>query len=146
MRKAREGLALENAGGEALRDLADFRFRLRGFLSFSEECAEIAGVTAQQYQLLQVVGVATGDGASISLVAQRMLLRHNSAVELVDRAERLDLVRRVADEQDHRRAIVKLTPKGSAVLEKLMQQHLGYLRKSGPQIAESLALLTGGGA
>ena len=126
-----------------LRDLAEFRFRLRGFLSFSEVCAETVGVTAQQYQLLQVVGVAGEGGASISLVAARMLLRHNSAVELVDRVGKLGLVERVADAEDLRRSIVKLTEKGEEVLVALVAEHMKYLREAGPEIVESLGRLTG---
>ncbi len=127
----------------ALRDLAEFRFRLRSFLSFSEGCAETVGVTAQQYQLLQVLGVAEEGGASISLVASRMLLRHNSAVELVDRAARLGLVERVEDAEDLRRSIVKLTEKGGEVLVALAAEHMKYLREAGPGIVEALARVTG---
>ena len=126
-----------------LRDLAEFRYRLRSFLSFSEGCAETVGVTAQQYQLLQVVGVAEDGGASISLVASRMLLRHNSAVELVDRAARLGLVERVEDAEDLRRSIVRLTEKGREALDALAAEHMKYLREAGPEIAESLGRITG---
>ena len=126
-----------------LRDLAEFRFRLRSFLSFSEGCAETVGVTAQQYQLLQVVGVEEEGVASISLVAGRMLLRHNSAVELVDRAARLGLVERVEDAEDLRRSIVRLTEKGREALEALAAEHMKYLREAGAGIAESLGRIAG---
>ena len=67
--------------------LAEFRFQLRRFLNFSEREAERFGIAAQQYQLMQVIGsMAPGESASISYLAERMILRHNSTVELVDRA------------------------------------------------------------
>ena len=138
----RRGSSIAVKQGE-LRDLGEFRFRLRSFLSFSERCAETLGVTAQQYQLLQVVGVAGEGGASISLVAARMLLRHNSAVELVDRVARLELVVRVADAEDLRRSIVKLTEKGEEVLVALVAEHMKYLREAGPEIVKSLGRITG---
>jgi DNA-binding MarR family transcriptional regulator len=53
--------------------------------SASERC----GIPAQQYQLMQVIAaIPEGQQASITYLAERMILRHNSTVELVDRAER----------------------------------------------------------
>ena len=90
-----------------LRELAEFRYQLRRFLSFSEMASEAVGISAQQYQVLQVIAtVPEGRPASISYLAERMMVRHNSAVELVDRTERAGLVRRVVDESDHRRSLV----------------------------------------
>ena len=84
---------------ERLSELAEFRYQLRKFLSFSENVSESRGIPAQQYQLLQVVAaVPVGQESSISYIAERMMVRHNSAVELVDRAEKSGLVRRVSDE------------------------------------------------
>ncbi len=121
-----------------LSQLAEFRFVVRRFLSFSEGRAEAAGVTAQQYQLLQVVDLAGDEGRSISAVAERLLLRHNSAVELVDRAEKACLVVRVADESDQRKSLVRLTPSGRAVLAKLVAEHLEYLRSTGAEMLDAL--------
>ncbi len=75
----------------------------------SERC----GIGAQQYQLMQVIAaMPEGQQASISYLAERMILRHNSMVELVDRAERAGLVRREHDERDLRRSLVLLTAAG----------------------------------
>ena len=91
-------------------ELAEFRYQLRRFLSFSETASEAAGISAQQYQLLQVIAtVPEGQESSISYIAERMVVRHNTAVELVDRAERAGLVHRVADQNDHRRSLVEIT-------------------------------------
>src|SRR5580693_662574 len=93
-----------------LKELAEFRYRLRRFLSFSEMASEALGISAQQYQVLQVIAtVPEGRAASISYLAERMMVRHNSAVELVDRTEKVGLVRRVADESDHRRSLIEIT-------------------------------------
>src|ERR1700729_1509572 len=103
---------------EKLVELAEFRYRLRKFLNFSEMASEAVGISAQQYQVLQVVAAAvpTGRESSISYIAERMVVRHNSAVELVDRAEKAGLVRRVADESDHRRSLVEITGRGVELL------------------------------
>jgi len=101
---------------------------LRTFLSFSESASESCGIAAQQYQLMQVIGAVPPERqASISYIADRMILRHNSTVELVDRAERAGLVERRHDEHDLRRSLVQLTPQGWAILQKLVALHLEEL-------------------
>lgn len=138
---------------ERLGRLAEFRFQLRRFLNFSETEAERFGIAAQQYQLMQVIGaLPPGESASISLIAERMVLRHNSTVELVDRAERAGLVRRVSDERDLRRSLVVLTPHGEAVLHRMVTSHLDQLYgETGDRLLHALGELrsaahTGNGA
>ena len=127
-----------------LGDLAEFRYRLRRFLSFSETASEAVGISAQQYQLLQVVAaVPVGQESSISYIAERMIVRHNSAVELVDRAEKAGLVRRVADESDHRRSLVEITSRGAEMLSQLVEQHLIEVEAEGPELARTLQRLIG---
>ena len=121
--------------------LAEFRFQLRRFLSFSEIEAERFEIAAQQYQLMQVIGaLPAGESATISFLAERMVLRHNSAVELVDRAERAGLVRRISDERDLRRSLVVLTPRGEDVLNRMVESHLRQLEgETGEQLMRTLA-------
>ena len=111
-----------------LKSLAEFRYQMRKFLSFSEMASERCGIGAQQYQLMQVIAAAPeGQLPSISYLAERMILRHNSMVELVDRAERSGLVRREHDERDLRRSLVQLTPQGRELLRRLVAEHLAEL-------------------
>jgi DNA-binding MarR family transcriptional regulator len=120
-------------------ELAEFRYKLRSFLSFSETATERYGIQAQQYQLMQVIGaLKPGDQASISYLAERMLLRHNSTVELVDRAERAGLVARHNDAKDLRKSIVKLTPQGEDILRKLIAEHVGELKRIGADLIHAL--------
>lgn len=127
-------------------EVAEFRFLLRRFLSFSEAASENLGIPAQQYQLIQVIAAAPSDrAATISYVAERMLLRHNSAVELVDRAERAGLVLRVADESDHRRSVVEITAEAEAVLSQLVSRHLAELQSEGPALVRALQKIIGDG-
>jgi DNA-binding MarR family transcriptional regulator len=122
-----------------LRELSEFRFQLRQFLSFSEVSSERHGIQAQQYQLLQVVAAAPpGQPASVSYLADRMVLRHNSTVELVDRAERAGLVRRHTDERDLRRSIIKLTPVGEQLLRAMVAEHIQELERLSERIIHSL--------
>jgi len=127
---------------EKLVELAEFRYRLRRFLSFSETASEAVGISAQQYQLLQVVAaVPAGQESSITYIAERMMVRHNSAVELVDRAEKAGLVRRVADESDHRRSLVEVTGRGAELLSQLVAQHLIEVEAEGPELVRTLQRL-----
>jgi DNA-binding MarR family transcriptional regulator len=117
-----------NVSQSRLRTLAEFRFQMRKFLSFSEIASERAGIAAQQYQLMQVIAaMPEGQQASIGYLAERMILRHNSMVELVDRAERAGLVSREHDEKDLRRSLVLLTPHGEEILRRLVEEHLKEL-------------------
>src|SRR5579864_1445213 len=76
--------------------LAQFRLQVRTFLAFSETAAQRAGLTPQQHQaLLAIKGFAGKDAASIGDVARFLLIRHHTAVELVDRISKLGLVKRV---------------------------------------------------
>ena len=125
-----------------LRELAEFRYELRAFLSFSEAASERSGIHAQHYQLLQVIGsLPPGEQASISYVAERMILRHNSTVELVDRAERAGLVCRCGDVRDGRRSIVNLTEHGFGILERLVAEHLRELRDRRERLVAALRAL-----
>jgi DNA-binding MarR family transcriptional regulator len=124
---------------ERLRKLAEFRYQMRGFLSFSESAAEAAGISAQQYQLMQVIAaMPEGKGASISYLAERMILRHNSAVELVDRAVRAGLVKRTTDDEDLRRSIVVMTPEGVVLMARLVNSHLEEISRRGTEITAAL--------
>ena len=121
--------------------LADFRYELRKFLSFSETAAEAAGVRAQHYQLLQVIAAAEDDGPTIAYVAERMLLKHNSAVELVNRAEAAGLVERTRTDEDNRRAMLAVTDKGEKILARLVVDHLEELKKSAGPMMKALRRL-----
>ena len=138
--------AMEQEAIPNLGELAEFRFQLRKFLSFSEVASEACGIAAQQYQLMQVIGaLPPGQSASISYLAERMILRHNSTVELVDRAERAGLVQRRDDEKDLRRSLVQLTPNGKSILTKLVAQHIEELTGRAAAIMSSLHKVTGVG-
>ena len=122
-----------------LKELAEFRFQLRQFLAFSEISSERHGIQAQQYQLLQVIAAApAGQPASVSYLADRMVLRHNSTVELVDRAERAGLVRRHTDERDLRRSLIRITPSGEQLLRAMVAEHIQEIERLSDRIISSL--------
>src|SRR3954451_13899011 len=102
------------------RRLLQFRISLRRFLHWSEEQAERAGLTPAQHQLLLAVRGHDGEqGPTIGDVAGYLLLRHHSAVGLVDRAEKAGLVERREDAGDLRVVRLRLTPLGAGTLQQL---------------------------
>ena len=109
--------------------LAQFRFQLRRFLSFSETAARNAGLTPQQHQaLLAIKGFSSPEPVSVGELAKILLVRHNTAVGLVDRMTKLRLLERITDDSDSRRILVKLTKKGEQKLQMLSKIHLQELR------------------
>jgi DNA-binding MarR family transcriptional regulator len=122
-----------------LKTLADFRYELRRFLHFSECAAEQAGLHPQQHQLLlQVAGAPEGAVVTIAYAAERLGLKHNSAVELVDRSEHEGLLTRTVDEDDKRRAILRVTRRGKHILGKLTGDHARELNELAPRLAMAL--------
>jgi DNA-binding MarR family transcriptional regulator len=118
--------------------LAEFRRALRSFLKFSEGAARDAGLTPQQHQLLLVVRGFPDGAPAISDIAERLLVRHHSAVELVDRAEEAGLVRRRVDADDRRVQRIALTAAGERVLASLSALHRAELRAFRQEMAEIL--------
>ena len=116
--------------------LLEFRDGLRRFLHWSEEQAKGVGLTSPQHQLLLSIRGHQGD-PSIREVAAHLLLRHHSAVELVDRAAAAGLVRRIADAGDQRVVRLQLTAEGESKLRLLSASHLEELSRLRPQF-ESL--------
>jgi DNA-binding MarR family transcriptional regulator len=110
------------------RRLLEFRTGLRRFLRWSEEQAGSLGLSPAQHQLLLAIrGHADARGPTIGDVANHLLLRHHSAVGLVDRAEAMGLLRRHQDRADHRIMRLQLTRRGAEKLRRLSARHLEEL-------------------
>ena len=111
-------------------DLLALRTGLRRILRWSEQQAEEAGLTPAQHQLLLAIrGHSDHRGPTVGEVADYLLLRHHSAVGLVDRAVAAGLVKRVRDPQDQRIVRLQLMPKGRKRLEALSELHLAELER-----------------
>lgn len=121
------------------RALADFRHQLRRFIAFSETAARQVGLEPRQHQLLLALrGLDEGVEPTVQVLADKLVLRHNTVVELLDRLENEGLVRRGRAADDRRRAVVSLTPRANELLGKLSTAHLGELRSLAPALVGSL--------
>lgn len=123
--------------------LLAFRTALRRFNHWSEEQAKAAGLTHMQHQLLLAIkGHQDERGPTIGEVADYLLLRHHSAVELVNRAQAAGLVERRRDADDARIVRLHLTDLGAKRIADLTSLHIAELR----QLAPLLEHLTEGDA
>jgi|SRR6185437_16008799 DNA-binding MarR family transcriptional regulator len=108
--------------------LLQFRVALRQFQRWSEDQARAAGLTHVQHQLLvSIKGHAGPQPPTVGDLAEYMLLRPHSTVELINRAEAAGLVQREPDAEDGRVVRVRLTGTGDQILQALTQPHLDRL-------------------
>jgi DNA-binding MarR family transcriptional regulator len=127
-------------GGSRISDreyarLLALRTQLRKFESWSAEQAAAHGLTASQHQLLLAVrGHCADQGPTIGEVADYLMVRHNTAVELVDRTQDLGLLERHRDPDDHRIVRLTLTEEGMARVADLASAHIEELARVGPMI------------
>ncbi|MGE0878865.1 MAG: MarR family winged helix-turn-helix transcriptional regulator [Acidimicrobiia bacterium] len=110
--------------------LLEFRDGLRRFLHWSEEQARSVGLTAAQHQLLLAVR-GHPHPPSIAEVADHLLLRHHSVVELANRAEAAGLIERYDDGDDQRVVRLRLSRTGAAKLAALSAAHLEEIDRMG---------------
>ncbi len=113
------------------RALADWRYSLRRFLRSSAEITKEAGVSVTQYELLLFVRGAAGGALTIAELAEKLQVRHHSAVGLVDRCEKTGLVKRRRDPSNRRRVLVQTTPRGAALLRRLAAAHFATIERLG---------------
>jgi DNA-binding MarR family transcriptional regulator len=113
--------------------LLAFRTGLRRYLRWSEEAVRAAGLTPAQHQLLLAVrGHGAARPPTVGELAEYLLLRHHSTVELINRAENAGLVTRERDPDDNRVIRIRLTSAAGRVLAELTRVHLADLRSLAP--------------
>jgi len=111
-------------------ELLGFRTTLRRFLRWSEEQAGAAGLTTAQHQLLLAIKGHPGETPpSVGELADYLVTKHHSVVELIDRAVDVGVVERRRDAADQRVVHLLLTPLGEEKIESLTRLHLEELRR-----------------
>lgn len=119
--------------------LANFRHEIRRFLNFSEIAARSAGTEPQQHQaLLAIKGMPPKTEITVGVLAERLQIRHHTAVELSRRLERKRWILRSRNAEDARRVDLRLTSRGERLLERLSRSHHDELRTAGPRLIAAL--------
>ena len=122
-----DGSGAESAGHLSKREfeyLAELRHALRRFARQTELEARRRGISPQQYALmLAIKGFPGRERANITELAERLQVRHNAVIGLVNRAEEHGLVARVQDAErgDRRVVLVRLTDRGERVLQAMAE-------------------------
>lgn len=121
------------------RALAELRYRIRHFLREGDAVAQAAGLEPQQYLLLLTIrGLPPEEEATIRTLAERLALKHHSAVELIDRLETHGYVRRSRGREDRRRVLISLLPRGERLLEQVARHRIGELRSNGHELVRAI--------
>ena len=97
----------------------------RSFVQHLSEELSRGQVSFPQFFLLG--HIALHDALSMTEVAEKMSHTTAAATGLVDRLENLGYVERMHDEDDRRKVLVKITPKGTALVGRLRQDIVGKL-------------------
>ena len=124
---------------EDYRNLAEFRRQIRQFVSFSEGVAKQHGIEPKQHQLLLTLkGLPENVRPTIGELAERLFIRHHSAVEMVNRLAAAGFVVRARGDYDRREVHIRMTASGASLLRKLSLMHRVELDRSGPALAKAL--------
>jgi DNA-binding MarR family transcriptional regulator len=122
--------------------LAELRYLIRKFVGAGDAAARAAGLEPQQYLLLLAIrGLPEGEEATIRALAERLALKHHSAVELIDRLEVHGYVRRSRSRDDRRRVLVSLLPRGEKLLEQVARHRISELRSNGTALVNAISAL-----
>lgn len=129
--------------------LANFRYEIRRFLNFSERAARAAGIEPQQHQALLAIAARPPEfETTVGVLAERLQVRHHTAVELSHRLAAKGWILRSRSRNDLRRVDLRLTRRGEHLLQKLSVAHRNELSAAGPRLIAALqaVLAHGGGA
>lgn len=132
-------IAEQSVSPDELGRLAAFRMLLREFQSFSERASGALGLTSVQYQALLAIETQQNDvPLTVKLLAQQLMIKHNSAVGLVDRIEHLGFAVRQHSESDRRSVVVTLTARGKRAMNRLAAAHRRELRRIAPSMGRHM--------
>jgi DNA-binding MarR family transcriptional regulator len=125
------------------RALAAFRHHIREYLAFSDKAARAAGLEPKHYELLLAIkGSQEGDMTTVGAIASLLHLRHHSTVELIDRAEERQLVKRRRISNGRSYVLIEITARGERLLASAVAMRLRELKAAGPLLAKTLGRLT----
>jgi DNA-binding MarR family transcriptional regulator len=133
-----ETLPIKLSGAD-YRALAELRYRIRHFLRENDAAARQLGLEPQQYLvLLTIRGLPQDMKPTIRTLAERLGLKHNSTVELINRLQSHGCVQRIRSPEDRRCVLVSLLPRGEKLLEQVAQQRITEVRAGGVELVDAM--------
>jgi DNA-binding MarR family transcriptional regulator len=126
---------------ERYQGLAGFRLALRRFLAASEAISKTAGVTPQQYQAMLAIKTWPSHAMTMGDLADQLMLTHHATVQLVNRMTKAGIAERMPSPVDRRSVLLRLTPTGEALVDRLAGLHLSEMMRQEPQLSASLRRL-----
>lgn len=121
------------------RALAELRYRIRLFLRAGDATAHSQGLEPQQYQMLLAIrGLDEREPGTIGTLAEKLAVKHHSAVELIDRLEKRGYVKRLRDKSDSRQVHVLLLPRGEKALAGVVEERISELRATGAALVHTI--------
>ncbi len=132
----------EKIAAAEYRALAELRYRIRLFLREGDATAVSEGLEPQQYQMLLAIrGLEDGESATVGTLAERLAIKHHSAVELIDRLEKRGFVKRLRDRGDRRQVQVILLLRGEKALASVVRERISELRATGDALVHTIEAL-----
>lgn len=120
------------------RELSDFRYSVRRFQHFSDNAARAAGLEPRQHQMLLAIKASDHETMTVGDIADRLMIRHHSAAELIRRTENRGLVTRTRGAKDRRQVFIQLTALGAQSLSTLAASHHRELQSAAPDLIRNL--------
>jgi DNA-binding MarR family transcriptional regulator len=122
------------------RALGQFRRAMREFQAFSEQSAREHGLTSQQHQALLAIRSHAGpEPMTIGELAQCLMIRNHTAVELVGRLVERALATRRPSSEDRRRVLLELTAEAKERLEAISVGNITQLTQTAEILTALLA-------
>lgn len=114
---------------------------MRQYLSYSDTLLAGLKLGPRRYQAMLAIKAREATGPiTIGKLSELLIIRPNSATELINRLERAGLVERIDDSNDRRRQLLRLTATGEEKLSKAAELHYQKVQEHRQAFADLFAL------
>ncbi len=128
--------------GAHYRGLAEFRYQIRRFVSFSEKAARQAGLEPPQHQLLLAIrGLPPSKRPNLATLAERMCIEVDACEALARTLLDRQLLHLTVDPADRREPLLALTEAGQTLLQGLTTLHRNQILSVGPTFVQALGAI-----
>ena len=124
------------------RGLAEFRYQIRRFVSFSEQAARAAGLEPPQHQLMLAIhGLPPAKRPNVPTLAERMCMDVDACQTLAEGLVSRGMIRWAANPTDRREKLLALTETGQVLLRTLTSLHRNQVLAVGPSFVQALGAI-----